>query len=577
MQQFAELMASQAVKDYAQQEAHRAAREASGQKAAGPKAPTRHLHGKPPPGYSLPPRPDQREPSREEARSCSCGQQGEGQGEQEVQGEGVGRAGGSWDQEEDEEEQTQRDALLPNQSAQARPELLAQGPRRRVRGPRPGPGFGDVSGGAAHDPDCPYVPDPGQQLPKRQGQDPARDGAPQQAPSLPCLCFQTCAQFLCQSQAPPADSGLPAPAQSPGPFPCFSCQRSFPTCAQLLRHQQSHGLQEGASQHLCMHCAAAFARPALLLQHQRERHAAEPRGFLCPECGRAFNSHGNLRIHLNVHTGARPYSCADCGKSFSQSGALRVHRRIHTGERPYVCAYCARGFSNLAGLRAHERTHTGEKPYPCPQCGKCFTQSGALKIHTRIHTGERPFVCGHCGKAFSSHSGIRFHHRTVHGAIPKLSITVGLSPCSTPTTGSSAGPGSDTSLGGPGGPNSNVSSPASMYSSANACSGGPHPKSPGLDAAAASSSSSSFPGPASPPRPSVDLRAGRGGAKLGADPAVSGLDLSRGSAGREQRARPYDGRGAGRAEGARTGPRAAGAGLERSGRKRRERGTARAA
>ncbi|XP_064204700.1 zinc finger protein 497-like [Anguilla rostrata] len=539
MQQFAELMASQAVKDYAQQEAHRAAREASGQKAAGPKAPARHLHGKPPPGYSLPPRPDQREPSREEARSCSCDQQHA----RSCPGYPLPPSFASFL------------SLKPRETPSSR--TKAPKPDRNCLPKDPGagsvdPGLGLALGmsleGPAHDPDCPYVPDPGQQLPKRQGQDPARDGGPQQAPSLPCLCFQTCAQFLCQSQAPPADSGLPAPAQSPGPFPCFSCQRSFPTCAQLLRHQQSHGLQEGASQHLCMHCAAAFARPALLLQHQRERHAAEPRGFLCPECGRAFNSHGNLRIHLNVHTGARPYSCADCGKSFSQSGALRVHRRIHTGERPYVCAYCARGFSNLAGLRAHERTHTGEKPYPCPQCGKCFTQSGALKIHTRIHTGERPFVCGHCGKAFSSHSGIRFHHRTVHGAIPKLSITVGLSPCSTPTTGSSAGPGSDTSLGGPGGPNSNVSSPASMYSSANACSGGPHPKSPGLDAAAASSSSSSFPGPASPPRPSADLRAGGEAApKLGADPAVSGLDLSRGSAGREQRARPYDGAGRGAA------------------------------
>ncbi|KAL0172092.1 hypothetical protein M9458_032403, partial [Cirrhinus mrigala] len=134
-------------------------------------------------------------------------------------------------------------------------------------------------------------------------------------------------------------------------------------------------------------------------------------------CGRAFNSHSNLRIHLNVHTGARPYICADCGKSFSQSGALKIHRRIHTGERPYTCTYCGRGFPHLAGVRAHQRIHTGEKPYRCIQCGKCFTQSGALKIHTRIHTGERPFVCGLCGKSFSNRSGIRFHHRTVHGIV----------------------------------------------------------------------------------------------------------------------------------------------------------------
>ncbi|KAF0045263.1 hypothetical protein F2P81_001792 [Scophthalmus maximus] len=169
------------------------------------------------------------------------------------------------------------------------------------------------------------------------------------------------------------------------------------------------------SPHPCMHCSASFPRPSQLLQHQRSEHAHKPPGFLCTECGRAFNSHSNLRIHLNVHTGARPYTCSDCGKSFSQSGALKIHRRIHTGERPYTCGFCGRGFPHLAGVRAHQRTHTGEKPYRCSQCGKCFTQSGALKIHTRIHTGERPFTCSICGKGFSNRSGIRFHYRTVHG------------------------------------------------------------------------------------------------------------------------------------------------------------------
>ncbi|XP_057196014.1 zinc finger protein 664 isoform X2 [Triplophysa rosa] len=267
------------------------------------------------------------------------------------------------------------------------------------------------------------------------------DAPPLQA--FPCLCchrgFQTCAQLLyhekdseehaaryhhhnhhhhhCLLTSCMPCTQLYHAAQSLSSFPCLSCQRTFPTCAQLLRHQQGHVQQESLQQLPCMHCSASFPRPSQLLQHQRTQHASKTGGFLCAECGRAFNSHSNLRIHLNVHTGARPYSCADCGKSFSQSGALKIHRRIHTGERPYTCTYCGRGFPHLAGVRAHQRTHTGEKPYRCAQCGKCFTQSGALKIHTRIHTGERPFVCSLCGKSFSNRSGIRFHHRTVHGIV----------------------------------------------------------------------------------------------------------------------------------------------------------------
>ncbi|XP_029307278.1 zinc finger protein 2 homolog [Cottoperca gobio] len=269
---------------------------------------------------------------------------------------------------------------------------------------------------------------------------------------FPCLCchrLQTCTQILSHHEGTdspfshthhpfhhhhcPITSCLTCPQlacshapQLSGPFPCLPCQRSFPTCTH--QHRQTHTQQQEergrASMtmlplHPCMHCSASFSRPSQLLQHQRSEHTHKPPGFLCTECGRAFNSHSNLRIHLNVHTGARPYSCSDCGKSFSQSGALKIHRRIHTGERPYSCGFCDRGFPHLAGVRAHQRTHTGEKPYCCSQCGKCFTQSGALKIHMRIHTGERPFICSFCGKGFSNRSGIRFHYRTVHGLAPE--------------------------------------------------------------------------------------------------------------------------------------------------------------
>lgn len=274
---------------------------------------------------------------------------------------------------------------------------------------------------------------------------------------FPCLCchrsLQTCTQLLGHQEGTdspfshthhhfhhhhcPIASCLPCPQlvrshapQIAGPFSCLSCQHSFSPCTRECHHQhrQTPTQQQEESGrvalnmlslHPCMHCSASFSRPSQLLQHQRSEHALKPSGFLCTECGRAFNSHSNLRIHLNVHTGARPYSCSDCGKSFSQSGALKIHRRIHTGERPYSCGFCGRGFPHLAGVRAHQRTHTGEKPYRCSQCGKCFTQSGALKIHTRIHTGERPFICSVCGKGFSNRSGIRFHYRTVHGLAPE--------------------------------------------------------------------------------------------------------------------------------------------------------------
>ncbi|TMS10922.1 Zinc finger protein 79 [Larimichthys crocea] len=256
---------------------------------------------------------------------------------------------------------------------------------------------------------------------------------------------------------PPDLRPVTEPAGSRHRLPIFSHARSSSFSSPPLsynechrQHRQTLSQQQeerggraalNLSLHPCMHCSASFSRPSQLLQHQRSEHAHKPSGFLCTECGRAFNSHSNLRIHLNVHTGARPYSCSDCGKSFSQSGALKIHRRIHTGERPYSCGFCGRGFPHLAGVRAHQRTHTGEKPYRCSQCGKCFTQSGALKIHTRIHTGERPFICSICGKGFSNRSGIRFHYRTVHGLAPDHAGEAGSGSASRGPAGRSYPPG----------------------------------------------------------------------------------------------------------------------------------------
>ncbi|KAF1387720.1 hypothetical protein PFLUV_G00082900 [Perca fluviatilis] len=251
--------------------------------------------------------------------------------------------------------------------------------------------------------------EPADRGPQKQDQTPASrasSGSLSHLSMFPCLCchrsLQTCTQILSHQEGPdspfshahhfrhhhcPITSCLPCPQlarshapQLSGPFPCLPCQRSFPTCTQVCHHQHRQTppqQQEDSgraaptmlSLHPCMHCSASFSRPSQLLQHQRSEHAHKPPGFLCTECGRAFNSHSNLRIHLNVHTGARPYTCSDCGKSFSQSGALKIHRRIHTGERPFICSFCEKGFSNRSGIRFHYRTVHGITPDHAGEAG----------------------------------------------------------------------------------------------------------------------------------------------------------------------------------------------------------------
>ncbi|XP_067248751.1 zinc finger protein 239-like isoform X2 [Chanodichthys erythropterus] len=136
--------------------------------------------------------------------------------------------------------------------------------------------------------------------------------------------------------------------------------------------------------------------------------------FTCQLCGLRFNKHGNLEVHMRVHTGRKFYPCQHCGVIFNQQGNLKVHMRIHTGEKPYTCQECGKSFSTQGNLKVHMRVHTGESPFTCQQCGLRFTQKGNLKKHINVHSGKKPFTCQQCGKSFNQDGNLKVHMRRIH-------------------------------------------------------------------------------------------------------------------------------------------------------------------
>ncbi|KZT70973.1 hypothetical protein DAEQUDRAFT_707717 [Daedalea quercina L-15889] len=93
-------------------------------------------------------------------------------------------------------------------------------------------------------------------------------------------------------------------------------------------------------------------------------------------------------------TGVYPYATPQSqypGQPMPVASSSRATTEATPPERStaarYECSYCHKGFTRPSSLKIHINTHTGERPFTCPHpgCGRSFSVQSNMRRHARVH------------------------------------------------------------------------------------------------------------------------------------------------------------------------------------------------
>lgn len=165
---------------------------------------------------------------------------------------------------------------------------------------------------------------------------------------------------------------------------CYdACDVRIDSPKRLYYHLQAH-LRSSETKKRCEHCKRCYSEWTF----DNHRCIKAP-DLICHYCGKKCGSKYILDLHLNTHTGNKPYKCDFCDMAFSSSYTKSRHQHTHTGEKPCKCTVenCNRAFVQHIDLYRHlYKTHgIFKKKYPCNLCDLVFPENALLRKHLQSH------------------------------------------------------------------------------------------------------------------------------------------------------------------------------------------------